>query len=60
MRQIKLTIDAKGKTKIEVSGVSGSDCLSLTVGLEARLGGGETDRELTAEMFEVYQVAVRR
>ena len=49
---IKVTIDAKGNATIHVLGVKGSECLTLTQGLELALGGQVADRQYTDEYFE--------
>lgn len=54
MAKIKITIprDTDGGTKLEVEGVTGPECVSLTEGL-SRVLGSDLDRELTDEYEQV-------
>jgi hypothetical protein len=48
MKKMKIRIDRKGKTKIQVEGGSGTDCLDFTRSVEDALGVVE-ERELLEE-----------
>lgn len=52
--KILVTIRPSGETKIEVSGVKGEGCKSLTASLEKALGEVQTDVS-TPEMYEPEQ-----
>jgi len=49
MKEIKVIIDQSGKVKVEVSGISGKDCLSETKELEESLGIKNGERKLKPE-----------
>ena len=52
IQEIEVFIDAEGKVRLHVRGVSGSGCLDITRALEAALGGQVTSREMTPEAYE--------
>jgi hypothetical protein len=49
LQEIEVVIDPDGTTRIEVRGVAGPSCLSVTESLESVLGGEVVSREMTAE-----------
>ncbi len=51
MKQLNVTIDPKGKVKVEVEGVTGSSCTDLTKALLEELGGKQEDVQLKTEYF---------
>jgi hypothetical protein len=51
MREIIVTIDSGGNTKIETRGFKGSECLKATAELEAKLGATTHDTK-TREFSE--------
>ena len=56
MPKIKVTVNKFGDTKVEVEDAFGSQCLSLTAGVEAALNGQAQTRELKPEYhYEVNQ-----
>jgi hypothetical protein len=52
LQEIEITIDANGQVQVQVRGVKGEQCLDLTKGLEAALGGEIVLREMTPEALE--------
>jgi hypothetical protein len=55
LHEVEVTIAPDGTTRIEVRGVTGAECLDLTAGLEAALGGEIVERELTADAQAVLE-----
>ena len=53
IHEVEVIIDTHGKVQVLVRGVKGPQCLQLTQGLEAALGGEVTSRDPTAESYEV-------
>lgn len=51
-RQIKITVDPLGNTKIDAEGFQGESCLDATRGLELALQGASQDRNLKPEYDE--------
>jgi hypothetical protein len=51
-QEIEVTIDKNGQVQVHVRGVKGDQCLDLTNGLEAALGGEVVLREMTPEAQE--------
>lgn len=51
MKQLNVSIDLKGKVKVEVEGVSGSSCQDLTKELLQKLGGKVEDEVLKTEYY---------
>jgi len=49
IQEVDVFIAADGSVRLQVRGVQGGGCLSLTEGLEALLGGEIISRELTPE-----------
>jgi hypothetical protein len=52
IQEIDVFISPSGEVKIEVRGVKGQQCLSLTKGIENSLGGKIEHREHTEEFHE--------
>jgi len=59
IEEIEVTIDAQGRVSVQVRGVKGKACLSLTEALEEALGGEVIQREMTAEAHETPTSGVR-
>ena len=55
--QIKVVVEKNGKLSIEVQGVSGARCLSLTEFLEKEVGE-VSERERTREYFQKGKIAL--
>jgi len=51
MKTIEITVDAKGQTKVETRGFTGSECREASRFIEQALGQ-RTDGKLTAEFHE--------
>ncbi len=51
--QIEVIIGRDGKVRVEVNGVKGAACLSLTQGIEQALGGQVETRKQKAEIYAV-------
>lgn len=49
IQEVDVFIAPNGSVKLQVRGVQGGGCLSLTKGLEALLGGEIISREMTPE-----------
>lgn len=49
IQEVEVFIAADGSVRLQVRGVQGGGCLSLTEGLESLLGGEIVRRELTPE-----------
>ncbi|MBI2949887.1 MAG: DUF2997 domain-containing protein [Verrucomicrobia bacterium] len=52
LEEIDVFIEKDGQVRIEVRGVKGSHCLTVTKDLERALGGQVTKREMTPEASE--------
>lgn len=52
IEEIDVFIDPDGQVRIEVRGVKGQNCLSITKPLEQLLGGKVIKREMTSEASE--------
>lgn len=59
MKQITVTIDAQGNTRVATSGFSGSECHKETAALEGLLGVKTSDTA-TAEAYAAPQRAQQR
>lgn len=53
MARIKVQINKVGDTKIEVDGIVGTSCVSMTQAVEAALNGTPDNREYKPEYNEV-------
>jgi hypothetical protein len=49
IQEVDVFVAPDGSVKLQVRGVQGGGCLSLTEGLEQLLGGEITSREMTPE-----------
>jgi hypothetical protein len=49
LEEIDVFIEADGQVRVEVRGVKGTQCLTITKELERALGGQVTSREMTPE-----------
>lgn len=49
IQEVDVFVAPDGNVKLQVRGVQGGGCLSLTEGLEKLLGGEITSREMTPE-----------
>ena len=52
LQEIDVFIDKNGEVRLEVRGVRGSYCLTVTKDLEKALGGQVASREMTPEANE--------
>ncbi len=55
LQEIDVFIDKDGQVRLEVRGVKGGACLTVTKGLERALGGQVVTREMTPEANETGQ-----
>lgn len=53
LEEIDVFIDKDGQVRVEVRGVKGQSCLSLTRELEKALGDQIAAREMTSEAHEI-------
>lgn len=51
LEEIEITIDPDGKTRVQVRGVPGPDCVALTAALEEKIGALSGERVKTAEFY---------
>jgi hypothetical protein len=51
MKIIEITVDAKGQTKVETRGFTGSECREASRFVEQALGS-RTDEKLTPEFYQ--------
>jgi hypothetical protein len=49
IQEIEVEIDAEGRVNLHVKGITGSDCLVITRGLEMALGNVILERIMTPE-----------
>ena len=59
LEEIDVFIEKDGQVRIEVRGVKGSHCLTVTKELEQALGGQVVKREMTAEANQPGQQQAR-
>ena len=59
LEEIDVFIEKDGQVRIEVRGVKGSHCLTVTKDLEQALGGQVLKREMTPEAGEAGQQAAQ-
>lgn len=59
LEEIDVFIEKDGQVRIEVRGVKGSHCLTVTKDLEQALGGQVLTREMTPEADEAAQQEAR-
>ncbi len=52
LEEIEITIDPDGKTRVQVRGVPGPDCVALTAALEEKIGALSGERVKTAEFYD--------
>ena len=45
LEEIEITIDPDGKTRVQVRGVPGPDCVALTAALEEKIGDSYLHRD---------------
>ncbi len=55
LQEIEVVIDSSGELRLQVRGVKGKACLTLTESLEAALGGEVGSRQMTSEFYEAAQ-----
>lgn len=53
LQEIDVFIDPDGQVRVEVRGVKGESCLSVTKDLEKALGGQIATREMTSEAVQL-------
>ena len=51
LEEIEITIDPDGRTRVQVRGVPGADCVALTAALEEKIGALSGERVKTAEFY---------
>lgn len=59
LEEVDVFIEKDGQVRIEVRGVKGSHCLTVTKDLEQALGGQVVGREMTPEATEPGQQPAR-
>ena len=59
IEELTVLINPDGTVKLEVRGVKGKRCLSLTEGIEKALGGQVIDRQKTPEHDQEAEVQVQ-
>jgi len=60
IQEIDVFVRPDGTVRIEVRGVKGEGCLSLTEAVEKRLGGSVLSREHTDEMAQAAEAGQER